>query len=110
MKQPVVVVGVGEMGRVLARSFLRLGYPAYPVTRAVSMAATAEKLPHPELVLVAIAERGDLFAAMVEAFKGDPSYKCMGRSPPARLARALAQGKQHGLDLPALHELCRALV
>jgi len=75
MKQPIVVVDVGQMGSVLARGFLRLGHPVYPVTRTISMAATAEELPHPELVLVAVAE-----------------------------------GEQHGLDLPALHELRRALV
>lgn len=252
MKQPVVIVGVGEMGGVFARGFLRLGHPVHPVTRAISMAAVAAELPSPELVLVSVAEsdlqsvldalpviwrgrlgllqnellpadweglpaptvisvwfekkpgtdhkviipspvygpkadliaaalatldipvrvlagteqllfelvvknlyiltsnvaglkvggtvgelwadhralvrrignevidiqealtgigfeRGDLFTAMVAAFEGDPSHKCMGRSAPARLARALAEGERQGLDLPALRELNAAL-
>ena len=37
MKNPVVVVGIGEMGSVFARGFLRLGHPAYPVTRVMKM-------------------------------------------------------------------------
>jgi len=59
MKPPVVIIGIGELGGVFARGFLRLGYPVYPVTRAISMATVAERLPEPELVLVAAAE-GDL--------------------------------------------------
>jgi len=252
MKQPVVIVGVGEMGGVFARGFLRLGHPVYPVTRSTSMASTAVELPGPELVLVAVTEadlqsvfdslpvtwhsrlgllqnellpvdwegisaptvisvwfekkpgmdhkviipspvfgphadilaaalatldiptqvltepdellfelvvknlyiltsniaglrvggnvgelwadhedlarrignnvidlqevltgqsfeRNRLFAALVEAFEGDPSHKCMGRSAQARLTRALALGEQHGLVLPALRELHTAL-
>jgi ketopantoate reductase len=54
-------------------------------------------------------DRDDLFSAMVSAFEGDPAHRCMGRSAPARLVRALAQGEQHGLDLPALRELQTAL-
>lgn len=252
MKQPVVVVGIGEMGGLFARGFLRLGHPVHPVTRTTSLAAASEELHRPEFVLVAVGERdlqpvldappvlwrgrlgllqnellpgdweglpvptaisvwfekkpgmdhkviipspvfgpradllaaalatlgiptrvlaepddllfelvvknlyiltsnlaglrvgGDvgglwadhrdlarrigndaidlqealtgrhfereaLFAAMVNAFEGDPSHKCMGRSAQARLARALAQGERHGLDLPALRELHTAL-
>ena len=33
MKSPVVLIGIGEMGAVFARGFLRAGYPVYPVTR-----------------------------------------------------------------------------
>ena len=57
MKNPVVVVGVGEMGSVFARAFLRLGYPVYPVVRGVSMAETALQLGSPELVVIAVAEK-----------------------------------------------------
>lgn len=38
-----------------------------------------------------------LIAAMVKAFEGDLEHKCMGRSAPARLARALEQAKQYGM-------------
>lgn len=246
--KPIVIIGIGELGGVFARGFLRLGRPVYPVTRATPLVAIAAELPEPELVLVAVAEgdlppllaalpdtwrdrlgllqnellpvhwagmpaptvisvwfekkpgadpkviipspifgpRSDLlagalatlgistrvladadaflfelvmknlyilttniaglrvggnvgelwsghrelarrvgedvvrlqealtgrrfdqealFAAMVKAFEGDPSHSCMGRSAPARLERALAEGERRGLALPALREL-----
>jgi len=56
MKPPVVVIGIGEMGSVFARGFLRAGHPVYPVTRGTDMQAVARQLPAPELVLVAVAE------------------------------------------------------
>ena len=56
MKKPVVIVGLGEMGGVFARGFLRLGHPVYPVTRETAMATLAAELEAPELVLVAVAE------------------------------------------------------
>ena len=56
MKSPVVVIGIGEMGSVFARGFLRAGYPVYPVTRQSDLAETAQRLPSPGLVLVAVAE------------------------------------------------------
>ncbi|MCG8079481.1 MAG: hypothetical protein JAY73_00550, partial [Candidatus Thiodiazotropha taylori] len=46
-----------------------------------------------------------LIDAMLEAFDGDPQHKCMGRSAPARLERALAHARQHGLTLPQLLNL-----
>ncbi len=33
MHKPVVIVGLGEMGSVFARGFLRAGYPVVPVVR-----------------------------------------------------------------------------
>ena len=59
MKNPVVVVGIGEMGSVFARGFLRLGFPVYPVIRDMEeadMAAVATRVD-PELALVAVAEQ-----------------------------------------------------
>lgn len=61
MKSPVVVIGIGEMGSVFARGFLRAGYPVHPVTRQSDLAETARSLPTPGLVLVAVAE-SDLHA------------------------------------------------
>lgn len=46
-----------------------------------------------------------LIAAMVEAFAGDPEHKCMGRSAPARLARALEQAKYMKLSVPTLQRI-----
>ena len=56
MRKPVVIIGIGEMAGVFARGFLRCGYPVYPITREMEMAAEAQLLPEPELVLVAVAE------------------------------------------------------
>jgi hypothetical protein len=250
MNAPVVLIGIGEMGGVFARGFLRLGHPVYPATRATPMEDVAAAVPRPVLVLVAVAEadlqmvlrdlpptwrdragllqnellpgdwptltdptvisvwfekktgqdakviipspvfgpRAELLAqalsvvdiparllatpeqllfelvvknlyilatniaglrvggtvaelwdrhrdfasavvedvivlqealtgrefdrralveGMLEAFRGDPDHKCMGRSAPARLARALANAKAHGLRLPVLEEIAR---
>ena len=56
MNKPVVLIGLGEMGGVFARGFLRSSYPVYPVTRAMSMNEVSEQVTDPELVLVAVAE------------------------------------------------------
>lgn len=47
-------------------------------------------------------DRERLIAAMVRAFQADPAHQCMGRSAPARLARALEHGERFGLELPTL--------
>ncbi len=57
MKDPVVVIGIGEMGGVFARGFLRAGHPVFPVTRDMDPGGVAEAVPAPALVLVAVAER-----------------------------------------------------
>ena len=46
-----------------------------------------------------------LIQAMLVAFEGDPEHKCMGRSAPARLERALKLAKQHQLNLPTLQQI-----
>ena len=56
MKNPVVIVGIGEIGSVFARGFMRLGNPVYPVVRDMDMSALAAKVAEPELVLIAVGE------------------------------------------------------
>ncbi len=51
-----VIVGLGEMGGVFARALLRAGRPVFPVLRGEDPAELAARLPHPEIVLVAVAE------------------------------------------------------
>ena len=83
MKNPVVVVGIGEMGSVFARGFLRLGHPVYPVVRDAGMAETAGRLTDPELVVIAVAEK-DLQAvlrAVPEAWR-DRLYMPLEPGPP----------------------------
>jgi len=57
MKDPVVILGMGEMGGVFARGFLRVGHPVYPVIRAMDIAKAATNIPEPALVLIAVAEQ-----------------------------------------------------
>lgn len=52
-------------------------------------------------------DRPALIQAMCNAFQADPEHKCMGRSAPQRLQRALEQGKAFGLMLPTLTGLAR---
>ncbi len=56
MKQPVVVVGIGEMGGVFTRGFLRSDHPIYPVSRRTEIAHVAHAIPDPRMVLVAVGE------------------------------------------------------
>lgn len=63
MKQPVVVIGIGELGSVFARGLLRRGHPVYPITRDMDMAKEAKTIPDPALVLLAVAEN-DLHPAL----------------------------------------------
>jgi len=63
VNKPVVVIGMGEIGSVFARGFLKLGYPVVPVTREMDMALMATDVSEPELVIVAVAEK-DLHATL----------------------------------------------
>lgn len=50
-------------------------------------------------------DREALIQAMLDAFEGDPKHKCMGRSAPARLERALHHAGERDLELPGLMQL-----
>lgn len=56
MNAPIVIIGIGELGSVFARGFLRMGIPVYPITRSMSIQEAADRYPQPQLVLVAVAE------------------------------------------------------
>ncbi|HER33951.1 MAG TPA: hypothetical protein ENO19_00585 [Halothiobacillaceae bacterium] len=43
-----------------------------------------------------------LIDGMVKGFDGDPQHQCMGRSAPQRMARALGQAEDLGVDMPAI--------
>ena len=49
--------------------------------------------------------RERMIEGMLEAFEGDPEHKCMGRSAPARLQRALELARQAGLDAANLKQI-----
>jgi len=56
MKKSVVVWGMGEMGSVFARGFLKLGCTVIPVVRSSDPVSIANEHPNPELVLIAVGE------------------------------------------------------
>ena len=67
----VVVIGLGQLGRVFAGGLLRAGCTVVPVNRGDDMAVLAQRHPTPELVLVAVAENDlhTVLAALPEPWK-----------------------------------------
>jgi ketopantoate reductase len=65
MEKPVVIVGLGQMGGVFARGFLKIGHPVHPVLRYMSIQTISNELADPALVLVAVA-KPDLEAVLQE--------------------------------------------
>lgn len=59
----VVVIGLGQLGRVFAGGLLRAGCTVVPVNRGDDMAALAQRHVAPDLVLIAVAE-ADLHAVL----------------------------------------------
>jgi len=59
----VIIIGLGQLGRVFAGGLLRIGHTVVPVNRGDDMATLAQAHPAPELVLVAVAEN-DLHAVL----------------------------------------------
>ena len=62
MKKPIVVLGIGELGSVFSRAFLKNNHPVYPITRATDINELKTSID-PELILVCTAE-GDLQSAL----------------------------------------------
>ena len=52
-------------------------------------------------------DREALIQAMLVAFDGDLQHKCMGRSAPARLKRALGHAETYALSVPALKKIAQ---
>ena len=52
----VVVVGLGQLGRVFAGGLLRTGHSVIPANRGDDLAVLAQRHPAPELVVIAVAE------------------------------------------------------
>ncbi|VVH63010.1 hypothetical protein BSPWISOX_2984, partial [uncultured Gammaproteobacteria bacterium] len=51
MKKPIIVLGIGELGSVFARAFLKNNHPVYPITRATDI-DELRSLIDPEFILV----------------------------------------------------------
>ncbi len=56
MQNLIIVIGMGELGSVFARGFLKLGFPVQGITRGISMQSMAEIHPSPKAVLIAVGE------------------------------------------------------
>ncbi len=56
MRSPIVIIGIGELGGIFAKAFLKNGHPVYPVTRNLSLSEVAHKIADPQMALVAVAE------------------------------------------------------
>jgi hypothetical protein len=69
--QEIIIVGLGQLGRVMAGGLLRAGYQVVPVNRGDSMAVVAATHPKPLLVVVAVAEPDlhDVLGALPGAWK-----------------------------------------
>lgn len=52
----VIIIGLGQLGRVFAGGLLRTGHTVIPVNRGDDMDALEKSHPAPKLVLVAVAE------------------------------------------------------
>lgn len=67
----IVIIGLGQLGRVFAGGLLRAGCTVVPVNRSDDMFTVAHAHPEPELVLVAVAENDlhTVLAAMPGAWK-----------------------------------------
>ncbi|NYT52535.1 MAG: hypothetical protein H0A74_03055 [Candidatus Vesicomyosocius endoextente] len=63
MKKPIIVLGIGELGSIFSRAFLKNNYPVYPITRQTNINELSNTI-NPELVLVCTAE-GDLQNALL---------------------------------------------
>ncbi len=57
MKKIVCLIGIGEMGGVLGRGLLKIGYPVYPITRAMDLSQSDRDIPDPEVVVAAVGEK-----------------------------------------------------
>jgi hypothetical protein len=56
MDKTVVMIGLGQLGRVFAGGLLRTGHTVVPVNREDDMAAVAARHPDPDLCMVCVAE------------------------------------------------------
>ena len=57
MKKAVIILGMGEIGGVFARGFLKSGYPVYPVNRDTKIEDVLSEVKDPEVVVVAVGEK-----------------------------------------------------
>jgi len=72
MQKVVILIGLGQLGRVFAGGLLKTGHVVVPVNRGDDLNAVEARWPKPDLVLVAVAEADlhPVLAALPAAWKG----------------------------------------
>lgn len=67
----IVMIGLGQLGRVFAGSLLRAGHVVVPVNRDDDLETLARRWPEPDLVMVAVAEADlhPVLAGLPEAWR-----------------------------------------
>lgn len=73
--------------------------------RALANAVAGEVLDIQQALCGTRFDREAMIHGMLAAFDGDPQHKCMGRTAPARLARAVEHADRLGLEVPTLRSL-----
>lgn len=63
MQPPIIIIGIGQLGRIFANAFLYAGYPVYPIVKHTRIDDVAAKINAPACVLVAVSEN-DLTAVL----------------------------------------------
>jgi len=56
MKKPVAIVGIGQMGGVFAKGFLKAGHPVYPFGHGMSIESSVRSISEFDFVLLAVPE------------------------------------------------------
>ncbi len=56
MEKAICIKGIGEMGGVFARAFLKKGYPVFPWTKGISSEEIMAVIPDPKAVIIAVRE------------------------------------------------------
>jgi ketopantoate reductase len=71
MDKNVVMIGLGQLGRVFAGGLLRTGHTVVPVTREDDVDEVAARYPEPDLVMVSVAENDlhPVLSSLPEAWK-----------------------------------------
>ncbi len=65
MQKTIILIGIGEMGSVFARGFLKTGYTVIPALRDTNLQQLASSNPDPALVLLSVGE-SDLQSVLKE--------------------------------------------
>lgn len=96
MDKTVVMIGLGQLGRVFAGGLLRTGHTVVPVNRQDSIAAVAARHPEPDLVMISVAENDlhPVLGGLPEAWKDAVGLLQNELLPRDWLA--------HGIDFPTV--------